>query len=89
MFLLKLLKFTSVLLGCIILPVSLIALFDPVGTKMADDGDPFGDPGGPLYPIFLLIVSLVLIYWPVVLGKNGNSKTQKINENTNTGDGKT
>ncbi|MFC7378717.1 hypothetical protein [Brevundimonas sp. GCM10030266] len=24
--------------------LELVALLDPVGTKMADDGDPFGDP---------------------------------------------
>jgi hypothetical protein len=60
-------KLSSILLGCMILPLSIIALIDPVGTKMADDNDPFGDPGGPLYPIFLILVSVVLISWPLAL----------------------
>lgn len=60
-------KLVSILLGCIILPLAIIALLDPVGTKMADDSDPFGDPGGPLYPIFLIFISVVLIFWPLAL----------------------
>ena len=57
----------SILLGCIILPFAVIALLDPVGTKMADDSNPFGEPGGPLYPIFLIFISVVLIFCPVAL----------------------
>ncbi len=60
-------KLISILLGCIILALSIIALLDPVGTRMADDSDPFGDPGGPLYPIFLIFISIVLIFWPLAL----------------------
>lgn len=26
-----------------------VAILDPVGTKMSDDGDPFGDPYRPWY----------------------------------------
>ena len=38
--------------------VELIAIVDPVGTKMADDGDPFGNPHVPWYQhvIFILII---------------------------------
>lgn len=32
-------------LGGLAFAVYLVALLDPVGIKMADDGDPFGDPG--------------------------------------------
>ena len=60
-------KLFSVLAGCIMLLSSVVALFDPLGTKMADDNDPFGDPGRPLYPIFLILVSAVLIFWPLAL----------------------
>jgi len=60
-------KVISILLGCVILPLAIIALIDPVGTKMADDSDPFGDPGGPLYPILLILISVVLISWPLAL----------------------
>ena len=36
----------------------LIAIVDPVGTKMADDGDPFGNPHVPWYQhaVFVLVV---------------------------------
>jgi hypothetical protein len=68
-------KLISILLGCIILPFSVIALLDPVGTKMADDSDPFGDPGGPLFPIFLILISVVLIFWPLALRIYGQRQT--------------
>jgi len=54
----------SILLGCIILPFAILALLDPVGTKMADDNNPFGDQGGPTYTILLIFTSIVLIFWP-------------------------
>ena len=60
-------KLVSILLGCIILPLAIIALLDPMGTKMADSNDPFGDPGGPVYPIFLILFSIALIFWPLGL----------------------
>ncbi len=44
--------------------VQLIAVVDPVGTKMADDGDPFGNPHAPwyLHGIFtLLIIACIVI----------------------------
>jgi len=36
----------ALLLSGIALPFELLALIDPVGTKMSDDGDPFGPPPG-------------------------------------------
>lgn len=62
--LLPLCEKASLLLGCVILPFAILALLDPVGTKMADDNDPFGDPGGPTYSIFLIFTSIILIFWP-------------------------
>jgi hypothetical protein len=47
-------------LALVISLVGLGALLDPVGTKLADDGDPFGDPGSPLAPVVLLAAGLVL-----------------------------
>jgi hypothetical protein len=32
------------IVGLVFFLVSLVALFDPVGTQMADDSDPFGPP---------------------------------------------
>jgi hypothetical protein len=60
-------KLFSLLAGCIMLLLSVVALLDPVGTKMADDNDPFGDPGGPLYAIFLILVSAGWIFWPLAV----------------------
>jgi hypothetical protein len=37
--------------------VSLLAIIDPVGTKMADDGDPFGAP-----PSLVTSLSILLVY---------------------------
>ncbi len=36
--------FTLLLVGAIGVMVCLVAVVDPVGTKMADDNDPFGNP---------------------------------------------
>jgi hypothetical protein len=58
-------KILSVLLGLIVLPIAIMALLDPVGSKMADDSDPFGDPGGPIVPLILLAASLYLIIKPL------------------------
>ncbi len=60
-----LVAFLSILMGISICLLSIIALVDPVGTQMANDNNPFGEPGGPLYPIILLIISGVLISWPI------------------------
>ncbi len=35
------------------------AILDPVGTKMTDDADPFGDPYIPLYVHFIWIFFIV------------------------------
>ena len=57
----------SVGIGIVILIIAIIGVVDPVGTKMADDNDPFGDPGGPWYGLFLILVSMILIAWPFAL----------------------
>lgn len=41
-----------ILIGALFTLSNIIAILDPVGTKMADDADPFGDPS---------------IQWPVVI----------------------
>ena len=74
---------TSVLVGLIIMLVAITGLIDPVGTKLADDNDPFGDPGGPWYPIFLIFVSLILILWPIILKIYRDVKDEKQGVNTN------
>lgn len=36
-------------IGCLVGLLEIIALIDPVGTKMSDDADPFGNPYIPWY----------------------------------------
>jgi hypothetical protein len=45
------------LLGC---AVSLLAIVNPVATKMADDGDPLGTPPGIMSSLALLVVFVAI-----------------------------
>jgi len=40
-----------------------IALIDPVGTKMADDVDPFGDPHAAWYLHAAFILATIALIW--------------------------
>jgi hypothetical protein len=40
--------------------IAVVALLDPVGTKLADDGDPFGVPASPLASWMLLTASVLV-----------------------------
>jgi len=46
------------LIGSLGIAASLFEIFDPSGSKMADDGDPFGTPPSLLSSLFILFVSL-------------------------------
>lgn len=49
-------------LGLLVGFLEVIAIIDPVGTKMADDGDPFGDPYIPLpQHLFFIVLTILLI----------------------------
>ena len=45
------------LLAAVLGALHLLAVVDPVGTKMADSGDPFGDPSIPLsvHPMYFAV----------------------------------
>ena len=46
-------------LGSLVGLIEIIALIDPVGTKMADDSDPFGNPYIPWYVhVFYIVFAL-------------------------------
>ena len=45
-------------LGLVGTAVALLSIFDPVGSKMADDGDPFGTPPSLLDSFLILLVYL-------------------------------
>jgi hypothetical protein len=44
--------------GLVATAVGLLCIIDPVGCKMADDGDPFGTPPSLLSSLSLLVVYL-------------------------------
>jgi hypothetical protein len=49
-----------VLLSLVACGVYLIAMIDPVGTKMADDNDPFGPPPSRLYSLTAFCISVTV-----------------------------
>ncbi|CAN5628465.1 hypothetical protein BH20ACI4_BH20ACI4_24980 [soil metagenome] len=49
-------------LGSLIGLLEIIALIDPVGTKMADDADPFGNPYIPWYVHAFYIVFVLACF---------------------------
>lgn len=63
------------LIGLWGVPVSLLAIADPVGTKMADDNDPFGPPPSRAGSAVTLLVCLGLgltggyMIWSVIWPK--------------------
>ena len=75
--------------GCVLLGLAvllfgleIVALVDPVGTKMADDADPFGPPP-PWYShvvgfavIALLVALAAKVYPPRAPRKAGTAKSQ-------------
>jgi hypothetical protein len=72
----KLVALILFLLAGVIALVELIALIDPVGTKMADDADPFGDPHVPWYKhaIFVMVVLFTIAYR--MFRSNGKNKSK-------------
>jgi hypothetical protein len=63
------------LLGLVVLFFEIIALIDPVGTKMADDSDPFGDPYQPWYVHALtLAFSFGCFFIGYLFAKSSNKK---------------
>ena len=55
--------FILLFVGLIGIPIALLAIFDPVGTQMADDNSPLGTPpslfGSILLLLFCLSISVV------------------------------
>lgn len=65
--------------GIIIGLVELIALLDPVGTKMADDADPFGDPYISWYAhAIYILITLGCFYLGYLLMLSAEKKKIKL-----------
>jgi O-antigen ligase len=47
--------------GLVGIGLGLIAIIDPVGTKMADDSDPFGSPPSVLGSVLITIVFALVV----------------------------
>jgi hypothetical protein len=67
----KLLSVVSVIMGSLLLWIGTCGYLDPSGSKMADDGDPFGSTD-VWFPMALMVLSVVLIVWPFVLRKKAS-----------------
>lgn len=50
-----------VALGLIGVGVGILGVVDPVGSKMSDDNDPFGQPGAILWPIAVSLFSALIV----------------------------
>ena len=56
----------TALIGSILAVIGFLGVVDPVGSKQADDSDPFGPPGGRAYPALLMLIGVSLVLWPLV-----------------------
>ena len=53
----RLVGLAAMAVGIVVFAVYLLALVDPRGTKLADDADPFGDPGSRWVPIVGMLIA--------------------------------
>lgn len=51
--------------GLVIVAFGVIAIVDPVGTKSADESDPFGTPPSRWTSSVVTLFGLALVLWPV------------------------
>jgi hypothetical protein len=56
----------TAMLGLLLAVLSLFAVLDPVGTKAADDADPFGTPPNRTSSLVSLGGGVLMIVWPWV-----------------------
>ena len=62
------------LVGLLGVSVSVVAIVDPVGTKMADDSDPFGTPPTTVESLLMLVLFLALSSLGAWLGWRGGRR---------------
>jgi hypothetical protein len=53
-------------IGSILALIGFLGVVDPAGSKQADDSDPFGPPGGRVYPAVMMLIGVALVLWPLV-----------------------
>jgi hypothetical protein len=61
--------------GILLVGVGVVAIVDPIGSQMADDSDPFGQPPSRWRAAVLVLGGVVLLVWPVavLLRRDGGS----------------
>ena len=57
----------TAVIGVVLAGLSVVALFDPEGTKLADDTDPFGTPPSRTSSLIWLGVATLLVTWPLIV----------------------
>jgi hypothetical protein len=72
----KVIAFLLVVIGLVLAGIEIIAVVDPVGTKMADDGDPFGYIVSWGVHVFWLIVILACftVAWRLFIASRAKSR---------------
>ena len=53
-------------IGSLLALIGFLGVVDPAGSKQADDSDPFGPPGGRVYPAVMMVIGITLVLWPLV-----------------------
>jgi hypothetical protein len=71
-----LLGWLIILFGFLGLGLSVVALLDPVGTKMADDSDPFGTPPSLIESLFSTLISVGIFSLGIWLVVKSSKKTK-------------
>jgi hypothetical protein len=68
------LAFALTLIGIVISGITILGIIDPVGAKMADDSDPFGDPYIPFWQhLIFFAISLMFFVASYFLVKESGS----------------
>lgn len=62
--------------SAVVVVLSVVALLDPVGTKMADDPDPFGAPDPWYVPTLRLLASVAVGAFGLWLAASGIRKSK-------------
>jgi hypothetical protein len=71
-------------IGSILALIGFLGVVDPVGSKQADDSDPFGPPGGRAYPAVMMLIGVSLVLWPLVPRLSGDKGKPAQGDNDDT-----
>jgi hypothetical protein len=75
----------TAMLGVLVAGVSLLAVLDPVGTKSADDADPFGTPPSRSTSLAWFGTGVFMIAWPLLLRRRRDRAPSDTSSSNNAG----